>query len=70
MIVQNDLKLHNKGNNKIGRFGLSCLGPLVLLFSLKHYVTLGRCELSCLGPLVLLFSLKHYVTLGRFGLSN
>jgi hypothetical protein len=25
----------------LGRFGLSCLGPLVLLFSLKHYVTLG-----------------------------
>jgi hypothetical protein len=45
------------------------LGPLVLLFSLKHYVSLGRFGLSCLGPLVLLFSLKHYVTLGRFGLS-
>jgi hypothetical protein len=46
-----------------------CFGSLVLLFSLKHYVTLGRFGLSCLGPLVLLFSLKHYVTLGRFGLS-
>jgi hypothetical protein len=33
----------------LGRFGLSCLGPLVLLFSLMHYVTLGRFGLSC-GP--------------------
>jgi hypothetical protein len=73
MIAQSDLKLHNALERLnlvlICRFGLSCLGPLVLSFSLKHYVTLGRFGLSCLGPFVLLFSLKHYVTLGRFGLS-